>query len=145
MINVTVDDRVVVAKLAALPTTVEVALKKTIYRLAADLQKYIIQRKLSAAPGFSATLLHRVTSDLARSIQLRVESSTQAVTGYVYSAGDVKYAAIHEYGGSVTRYGRKAGDYTVRMPQRSFMRTSLAENKEKIISSIEQTVTEALK
>ncbi len=143
MINVTVDDRVVVAKLAALPTTVEVALKKTIYRLAADLQKYIIQRKLSAAPGFSATLLHRVTSDLARSIQLRVESSTQA--GYVYSAGDVKYAAIHEYGGSVTRYGRKAGDYTVRMPQRSFMRTSLAENKEKIISSIEQTVTEALK
>jgi phage gpG-like protein len=145
VIRVTVDDRAVVERLQAMPRKVEDALKKTYYRLAVDLQKYIIRQKLSASPGYSATMLHRVSGDLVRSIQWLVTSSTQEVTGKVYSAGDVKYAALHEYGGSFTKFGRLAGDYTVRMPQRSFMRTSLRENEVNIVDQTKMAVAEGLK
>ncbi len=145
MFTVEINDEILKTRLSSMIPNVRASLERTVYRLAVDLQRYIIANKLSASPGYSATLLHRVTGALSRSIQQRVVSTPVSVEGIVYSAGDVKYAAIHEYGGSVKRYGRKAGDYTVNMPQRSFMRTSLAENKEIIVSGIKQAVIAGIK
>jgi phage gpG-like protein len=145
MFTVTVDDRAVMARLGMMGEKVKASLARAIYRQAIDLQRYIVTQKLSAAPGYSATLLHRVTSNLARSIQQSVEVSATQVIGKVYSAGDVKYAAIHEYGGQITRYGKRVGSYTMTMPKRSFMRTSLAENREKITNAIKLAAIEGLK
>ena len=127
-----------------MPVKVRMSLERGIYRLALDLKKYIVREKLSAPAGYSATLLHKVHAALARSIQQEVTSTPTSVTGRVYSAGDVDYAAIHEYGGVFTRYGRKAGDYSVRMPERSYMRTSLKENQEKIVEGIKEAVHEGV-
>ena len=109
---------------------------------------------------YSATLLHRVTGNLARSIQKIVAETPSAITAMVYSAGDVKYAAIHEYGGVIHHPGSykfqvfKIGGKTIfthgtvahdiPIPMRSFMRTSLAENKEKIIASMNAAVLEGI-
>ncbi len=132
-------------RLPAMGANVHAALKKTIYRHAVDLQRYIIEKKLSASAGYSADQLHRVTGNLSRSIQQRVVDTATGITAYVFSAGDVKYAAIHEYGGSFTRFGKRAGDYTVHIPQRSFMRSSLAENKDEIIADMNAAVLEGIR
>ncbi len=133
------------AYLGSMSENVNKALQKAIYRIVVDLQTYIIQKKLKAPAGFSATQLHRITGNLARSIQQRVTSKPGSVVGNVYSAGDVKYAAIHEYGGVISRYGRKVGDYQIRMPMRSFMRSSLSENQSKIVNAIERAIAEGMK
>lgn len=143
MINVTINDTQIKARLVSMSQNVRQALKTEIYRQAVDLQKYIITEKLQAPPGYSATLLHRVSGNLARSIQQEVRESATEIQGRVYSDGSVDYAAIHEYGGVINRYGRKVGDYQIRMPERSFMRSSLRENKDNIVAALQQAVTGA--
>lgn len=144
MFTVTVEDTAIKAKLGLMIPKVRASLERAVYRQAIDLQRYIVQQKLSAGAGYSATLLHRVTSNLARSIQYEMLNSPSSVGAKLYSAGDVKYARIHEYGGTVTRYGKRVGSYTVHMPMRSFMRTSLSENKDKIVNAMKAAVAEGL-
>ena len=124
---------------------VRAALFKSISKSAVDLRNYIQDKKLSASPGYSATLLHHKSGALKRSITEQVVNTEQGIYAHVFSAGDVKYAAIHEYGGAITRFGKKVGDYTVRMPMRSFMRTSLAENKDKIIAGINKAAMDGVR
>ncbi len=103
-----------------------------INKLAIELQSYIVKEKLSGQ------VLNKVTGNLQQSIQQKVVATPTEITATVFSAGDVKYAAIHEYGGTYSRYGRLAGDYTVRVPERSYMRSSLRDFAEKIKSDIQQ-------
>ncbi len=134
-----------IKRLPAMSGNIKKALEKNISKSAIDLQRYIVQNKLNAAEGYSPTLLHVRSGDLRRSIQQNVVSTNTSVEAFVYSAGDVKYAAIHEYGGVINRFGKKVGDYQIHMPMRSFMRTSLAENKDDIIKGMNQAVMEGMK
>ena len=99
---------------------------------------------------------------LGHSIQQKVDSSPTSVTGTVYSAGDVKYAAIHEFGGKtaaheiVAKNGqalafmmggkqvffKKVNHPGSTMPERSFLRSSLGEMKDEIIGGIREAVAE---
>ena len=99
-------------------------------------------------------LKHR-SGALGLSIQTETTTTGPTTTGEVFSAGDVKYAAIHEFGfhGVETVrqhvrtmvFGREVpaflcGPFTrqVDMPERSFMRSSLADHAEQIVAGIRE-------
>ena len=148
MFTVTLEDKFS-QQIPVMTENVRGALRKTINRHAIDLRQYIQSKKLSAEPGYSATLLHHRSGALKRSITAEVTETATSITGRVYSAGDVKYAAIHEFGGEFkTRLGTgkrvPKGKAMATMPMRSFMRTSLAENKVAIIADINAAVRAGL-
>src|ERR1700734_3828617 len=95
MFTVQVDTRSVTAKLDAMPAQVHAKLRQAVYTLAEKLRSHVIQDKLLGQ------VLNRRSGRLGGSIQQKVDSTASSVTGTVYSAGDVKYAAIHEFGGTI--------------------------------------------
>jgi phage gpG-like protein len=151
-----------VERLEQMPAVVQALLRSKVEALAIQLQAHVIRDKLSGQ------VLGVKTDALRRSIQEVVEASDDSVIGKVFSAGDVKYAAIHEYGGTIPAhdiYPSKAqalafvvGGKTVfakhvhipdvKMPERSFLRSALAdmapeissEMKAAVIQGIQQTV-----
>lgn len=162
MLNVTITgDKQVSANLKQMPDQMNKSLTKAITVLTLQLKDYIIRNKLSGQ-----VLNHR-SGALWRSIQQKVSSSNTEVVGTVFSSGDVKYAAIHEYGGIIKHPGgtpyyvsellggkaffmnkldhpnapvTKAHD--IPMPQRSFMRSSLKDFHDKIQSTLTIAVKE---
>jgi phage gpG-like protein len=139
------------AKLDALPQTIKGELRKETQSLAIQLQAHIINQKLHGQ------VLKQRSGKLARSIQEEVSETPTGVQGRVYSAGDVKYAAIHEFGFSgpetvsahvrTVVFGKTVEPFTVpsfvrqiNMPERSFMRSSLAEFKDRITQGYAQAV-----
>ena len=154
LFNVTlVGDSDLVARLSSMPTQVAAALRSKIEVLTIQLQAHIVRDKLHGQ------VLHQRSGQLARSIQRRVDATVLAVYGFVFSAGDVKYAGIHEFGGKTPAhdiYPKKAqalafamGGKTVfakvvhhpgsQMPERSFMRSSLADMKGDITEQLKET------
>ena len=77
------------------------------------------------------------------------------------SSGDVKYAGIHEFGGTIDipeitakgkalafmrggqqEFYKKVAAHTITMPERSFMRSSLADMKDQIVREMTEAVRE---
>lgn len=159
MLTVSVDDRAVQARLDSMPARIHARLKQTVYALAEKLRSHVIQDKLLGQ------VLNRRTGRLGQSIQQKVDSSVTSVTGTVYSAGDVKYAAIHEFGGQIPAHeivarnanalafmmgGKQVFAKRVQwpgatMPERSFMRSSLADMRDEIVQKMTQAVREGAK
>ena len=141
-----------IQRLDEMPSTVVAMLMQKVTALSIALQAHIVRDKLSGQ------VLNRVSGKLSRSIQEVVTQSGQSVIGRVFSAGDVKYAAIHEFGGQTSPhdiYPKKAdalafvmGGKTVfakvvhhpgsKIPERSFMRSALADMREEIVNGIAQ-------
>jgi phage gpG-like protein len=152
-LNVTlVGDQAVIQKLSAMPPKVHQALVAEVTRQALDLQRHVVEDKLQGQ------VLNHVSGKLASSIMYDVTDSQTSVTGRVYSNNSVNYAAIHEFGGTVPdRYpvnakalhwmsggqdvfAKFARGFT--MPERSFMRSSLADYKDRIIAGLTRAVTQ---
>jgi hypothetical protein len=93
MLKATVDLSNVTAALGRIPQEVIDAVAKKVRALTINLQRHVVADKLQGQ-----VLNHR-SGALGRSIQTDVTTSGQTTTGKVFSAGDVKYAAIHEFGG----------------------------------------------
>lgn len=154
------------ARFEALPLVVMQALANTVKSQARELANYVRTQKLQGQ-----VLQHRKGA-LLRSIQSADSVSGTTVEGRVFSAGDVKYAAIHEYGGVIHHPGgtpyyikdkgglavfislkanaEKHGGllpvtkpHDITMPQRSFLRSSLADNKEAIMQGIRDAALKA--
>lgn len=149
-----------ITRLKKVPPSVFAALVAKTWALAINLQGYIRSNKLSGQ------VLNVISGDLRRSINIDVIEEGQKVIGKVFSSGDVKYAGIHEYGGTtrphmiyprkaeVLAFMGKSGDMVFAksvshpgsvMPERSFMRSSLAENAVAISEAYKLTVLEAAK
>lgn len=147
------------ARLDAMPTSVQAMLKIKVTALAIKLQGHIVADKLHGQ------VLNQRSGALARSIQEEAPIVEGAgVYGRVFSAGDVKYAAIHEYGGRTPPHdivpdkaealafmigGRQVFAKIVhhpgsQMPERSFMRSSLADMAEEITAGLRQAAVEGL-
>lgn len=166
MLNVTlVGDRELIQKLDAMPNKVQAALRKKVTTLAYMLEAKVKREKLSGQ------VLKVQTGALRASIANEVTSSGTSVQGKVFSSGDVKYAAIHEFGGTIQNPGgapyivtkdgaqfiSKAAaaamktpppvtkPFSINMPERSFMRSSLADMKQQIIEGMTQAVREGLR
>jgi len=107
-------------------------------------------------------VLNPRTGALARSIVTSVAESSVGVSVTVATSGDVKYAAIHEFGGVIPPHqivpdkakalafligGKEAFAARVNlpaivMPERSYMRSSLAEMADEIRKGLSEAVVE---
>lgn len=155
--NVTlVGETELVARLASLGDSVLKALRAKVEILTINLQSHIVRDKLHGQ------VLNQRSGQLVRSIQRRIETTALAVYGIVFSAGDVKYAKAHEFGfdGEVTVpqhmrtmvFGKEAampfavGPYQMHMklPERSFMRSSLGDQRPEITQGLKEAVVAGL-
>lgn len=138
-----------VERFRPLPDKAREQLTQGVQRVWFDLQRYVVEEKLSGQ------VLNRRTGLLAASI---TAGSTQTATEFEVTSGQiigrvgtkVIYAAIHEYGGTIVPVNAKAlhfkiGDrdifaQRVNMPERSFLRSSLQENRDRYVEALKQTV-----
>jgi phage gpG-like protein len=127
--------------------------------LTINLQEHVIRDKLSGQ------VLNQKSGALARSIQQMVTATDETVTGEVFSAGDVKYARIHEYGGTTPAHdiiptkanalafaigGKQIFAKIVhhpgsKMPERSFLRSSLADQATEIMDGLRSATLKAMR
>lgn len=140
----------VAAKFAAMPAKIHQSLLATITSLALQVERHVKQDKLEGQ------VLQHITGKLQNSIHSETTDSADKIIGRIYSAG-CNYAAIHEYGfsGSETVrehirthvFGREVAPFnvpsfsrTMNMPERSFLRSALADFEPKIISELQVAV-----
>lgn len=129
-----------------------------------QLQRHIIREHLSAPPGPSKTMLHQRTGKLIQSIRIaQAQQTADGIEGEVQAGGGPAwYARQHEYGGSWTipaheavrrifKKGKIIGattfsvkEHAVNMPERSFMRASLAEMKDTIVAAMTEAVKDVI-
>jgi phage gpG-like protein len=137
------------------------AVVKKSMELALRLEAYVKENKLSGQ------VLNVRSGNLRRSIQSKVTQSIDdkdVVDITVYSDGSVPYADIHEYGGHTPPHiitpvqaqalsfiyeGKRVFAKIVHhpgsiMPERSYLRTSIAEMTPTIRDEIENTVNDAI-
>ena len=139
-----------------MPDRIRDALSSKANALAAELQAKI-QQKLSGG------VLNQKSGALARSIAATVDDSSADVSVTV-ATGDIPYAAIHEYGGTIPPHeivpdkakalafilaGKQAFAARVNlpaiaMPERSYMRSSLAEMADEIGEELGEVVAGAI-
>jgi len=145
------------ATLAAVPGRVRNALSRKANALAAELQAKI-QQKLAG------TVLNARSGALVRSIVTTMDDASANVSVTIAINGDVKYAAIHEFGGTIPPheiapdkakalafavggkqlFAARVNLPAVTMPERSYMRSSLAEMADEIRQGLQDAVFEAL-
>jgi phage gpG-like protein len=145
------------ASLAAMPDQVRQALSSKANVLAVALEAKI-QQKLSGG------VLNMRSGALASSIIATVEESAADVSVRIGTSGDVKYAAIQEFGGTIPPheivpdkakalafvvggkqvFAARVNLPAVTMPQRSYLRSSLAEMAGEIREGLSGTVAEAM-
>lgn len=151
-------DKALIARMKSMPAAVHRALEIKVKILALKLEKLVKTGKLNGQ------VLNRITGALSRSISHRLEATASAVYGIVFSSGDVKYAGIHEYGGKTGAhviepkkaqalafmmggqmvFAKKVNHPGSKMPERSFLRSSLTDMSTEISLGMKTTVVETL-
>lgn len=153
-------DKRLIAKYERIQASVARALTLKVERLTMLLEAKVKTQKLNGQ------VLNRITGRLMASINREVKVQSNAVHGRVFSSGDVKYAAIHEFGGqtaphlilpkkaSVLRFTGKSGQTVFarkvnhpgsKMPERSFLRSSLTEMSEQISREMKEAVLQGIR
>lgn len=153
MMNVEVDSTKAVARFNAMPQKMHDTLLASVYKWMILMQNYIRNDKLSGQ------VLNARSHKLQQSIQTEVEDGGTSIVGTVFSNNSLApYNAIHEFGGVIPAHdivASKAGALAflwggkqmllkkvhipdVTMPERSYMRSSLADKREEIIADIKQ-------
>ena len=145
------------AALTALPERIRAALAGRAGALAAELQAKIAQK-------LSGGVLQMKSGALAGSIGMTIDESPAGVAVRIATSSDVKYAAIHEYGGAIPpheivpdkakalaflvggklAFAAQANLPAIAMPKRSYMRSSLTEMSEEICDELDAAVIEAI-
>lgn len=140
-----------------MPERIRAALVAKAGVLAAKLQAKIGQK-------LSGEVLQMKSGALAGSIGVTIEETSGGVAVRLATSADVKYAAIHEFGGVIPPHeivpdkakalaflvgGKQAFAARVNlpaiaMPERSYMRTSLAEMADDIRDELAATAIEAI-
>jgi len=142
--------------LAAMPERIRAALAAKAGALAAELQAKIAQK-------LSGGVLNMKSGALAGSIGVTIDDASAGICVRLATSPDIKYAAIHEYGGVIPPHqivpdkakalafligGKQAFAARVQlpavtMPERSYMRSSLAEMADEIRDEFAAAVVEA--
>jgi phage gpG-like protein len=154
MLNVTlVGDRELVQKLTAMPQRVHASLLRKVTTLA-------LQLEAKVKTALSGVILNVRSGALRRSIFETVEDDPTKVIGKVASSGDVKYAAIHEFGGMIPAheivpdkakalafliggkqvFAQRVQIPAIDMPERSYLRSSLADMADEIQEGLREAV-----
>ncbi len=152
-----VGDRELVAKLGATPWTLRGGVVRTMTRLAVETE-LLVKQKLSGQ------VLRARSGALRSSIRANVTESMSAVTATISSTG-VRYAAIHEFGGTIhipeirptsaralafqvggqTIFAAYTRAHDVHMPQRSFLGSALKELTPRIREELTRAVNEVVR
>ena len=148
-----------IERMAGLQGSIHAALLKKTHVLALKLEAKNKNEKLNGG------VLNRRTGALSRSIASDVIDEGSRIIGEVFSSGDVKYAAFWEFGFSGTEnvkahvrqitmaFGKpipatavnvKAHTRQVDQAARSFLRSSLKEMKDEIVSGLTAAVNEGI-
>lgn len=159
-LNVTLTgDKEVALRLSEMPNKVRSFLFVTVTRVALYLENYVKTNKLQGQ------VLNHISGRLQSSIHSSSSQTGSRVGGIVFSAAPMPYAAIHEFGGFIPAHiievknalalhfvkgGKDVFAKSVNwpgatMPERSYMRSSLADNKDKIVAEMKAAVMEAVK
>lgn len=160
MLNVTlVGGKEYIARLEGMSGRVQRELAKAVTSLAYDLVT-LVKKKLSG------DVLNVRTGKLRDSISQEVTQSNNSVIAKVFSGGEVKYAGIHEFGGTIHHPGgtpylfdKASGTvvfvsksapnvdklpvtkaHEINMPERSFLRSSLSDMRQQIESEMREAV-----
>jgi phage gpG-like protein len=146
------------AQLDAYPAALSAALGAKAAELTSALADLVRNDKLSGA------VLNARSGALRASIVSVVSTDGDDLVASVGSTGDVKYAAIQEYGGKTAaheilpakaralafmasgalRFARKVEHPGSAIPERSYLRSSLAEMSDEIIAALAEAAAEAL-
>jgi phage gpG-like protein len=157
MLNIQlVGDRELIARFQAMPSKVRAALLRKVTALRLKLEAHIKADKLSGQ------VLKVQTGNLRASIFSQTIDEGDTIIGRAASSGDVKYAGIHEFGGKTAPHvieakgkalafmfqGKQAFFKRVNhpgstMPERSFMRSSLADMRTEIVDGMTEAVKTA--
>jgi phage gpG-like protein len=144
------------ARFDAYPAALQAALGAKATELATTLAD-LVKNKLSGA------VLNTSSGALRDSIAANVTADSDSVLASVGSEGDVKYAAIQEYGGKTSaheilpvkgdvlafvagdgqRFARRIEHPGSVIPERSYLRSSLEDMKDEILSALAGTAAEA--
>jgi phage gpG-like protein len=145
------------ARLEAYPAALAAALDAKAAELAAALVDLIQNDKLSGG------VLNMRSGALRDSIAVEISTDPDGLVASVGSEGDVKYAAIQEYGGKtaaheilpvkaqalafvaggVQRFARRVEHPGSLMPERSYMRSSLDDMRDEILAALADAAAEA--
>ena len=143
--------------LAAMPERIQSAIAAKAGVLAAELQAKI-QQKLAGG------VLNMKSGALAGSIGVMVDEASSGVAVRLSTSPDVKYAAIQEFGGTIPPhqivpdkakalafvvggkqvFAARVQIPVVTMPERSYMRASLAEEADDIRNQFGDAITQAV-
>lgn len=158
-INVTlVGDQQLLVRVERMKSTVQQALYQAVLALSLRMEARVKDK-------LSGEVLNVVTGALRRSIASSVTQSGTGVTGRVYSGGDVKYAAIHEFGGTIhipdiyptagkalhffaggaEIFATHVAAHNVVMPERSYMRSTLSDMASEIRAALVAAIGGAAK
>lgn len=145
-IQVSVTDTAVKANVGAMSERVHRNMLRAVTKEALMLEQHVKRDKLLGQ------VLKRQTGALGQSIHNEVIDEPAEITGRVYSAG-VKYAGLHEFGGTFERLVTKAWGRLVKnphqvkftYPDRSYLRSALKDNRERIIDALKQAQSEGTK
>lgn len=154
-----VGDKEVARRFRALPDGVRSRVTDSIGRLILRLQRKVMQDKLTGQ------VLNVRTGTLRRSIDQRLVTDSDSVSGIVST--NVKYGKAHEYGSNKTvtvrehlrlvkkAWGKelkhpvwatvKAHSMKQNLPERSFLRSALADMKPEIIADLNKAAAEGIK
>ncbi|AEV24619.1 Bacteriophage protein of unknown function (DUF646) [Azospira oryzae PS] len=154
-----VGDKEVARRFRALPDGVRSRVTDSIGRLILRLQRKVMQDKLTGQ------VLKVRTGTLRRSIDQRLVTDSDSVSGIVST--NVKYGKAHEYGSNKTvtvrehlrlvkkAWGKelkhpvwatvKAHSMKQNLPERSFLRSALADMKPEIIADLNKAAAEGIK
>ena len=148
-------DQAIFIRVPLMAGAIRTRIKAAVWSLTTELQAYVVKNKLSGQ------VLNKISGHLQQSIQQTAIETGTEITGYVYSAGDVKYAAIHEYGGIIHHPGsdkfqafmgsngamvftNHTAPHVINMPERSYLRSSLAENAQHITDTLQEAAVIAV-
>lgn len=149
----------VLKRLKSKPAQVRSALLQKVYILTLKLEAHVKNDKLSGQ------VLNTVSGRLKRSIQSKIVDSGETITGQVFSSKDVPYNAIQEFGGKTSAHlilpnkakalafmyeGKMTFARVVHhpgsvIPERSYLRSALADMKPEIIAELTDEVKKALR
>lgn len=140
-LTITTNAESFIARFAGASDRLHDRMRGAVQRLAIEIQASVKDSKLSGQ------VLHVRTGTLRRSINQRVDEDAGNITGVVGT--NVRYAAIHEYGGNrlITQAWGHPLKYPVwqTFPERSFLRSTLAENTARIGEKLRETALAAVR
>jgi phage gpG-like protein len=145
------------ARLESYPAALQAALSAKAVELAAALADLVKNDKLSGA------VLNSLTGALSASITANVSADSDGVLASVGSEGDVKYAAIQEYGGKTSaheilpakadvlaflvggaqHFARRVEHPGSVIPERSYLRSSLEDMNDEILATLADAADQA--